>query len=45
MRGMKSILVMSTIVAVAALVGACRKEVPAQPMKLGADVSAVETAR
>lgn len=36
---MKSAIILATVVAAVA-VGACRKEVPHQPMKLGADVPA-----
>ncbi len=36
---MKGAIVLATLVAAVAL-GACRKEVPHQPMKLGADVPA-----
>jgi hypothetical protein len=45
MRGLKGIVVVATIIGAAAALGACRKEVPAQPMKLGADVPAVTVAR
>lgn len=38
---MKSAIVLAALVAAVAL-GACRKEVPHEPMKLGADVPAVE---
>ena len=40
---MKSAIIMAALVAAVAL-GACRKEVPHQPMKLGADVT-TEVAR
>ena len=40
MQGIKGMIVVATIVGVAALVGACRKEVPHEPMKLGVDVPA-----
>jgi len=36
---MKSAIILATVVAAVA-VGACRKEVPHEPMKLGADVPA-----
>jgi hypothetical protein len=39
MQGMKSVIVITTIVAAVA-VSACRREVPHEPMKLGADVPA-----
>lgn len=38
---MKGAILIATLVAAVAL-GACRREVPHQPMKLGADVTAVE---
>ena len=41
---MKSAIVLAAVVAAVAL-GACRKEVEHTPMKLGADVSAVQSAR
>lgn len=40
---MKGAIVLVTVVAAVAL-GACRKEVPHEPMKLGADVPAVTQA-
>jgi hypothetical protein len=40
---MKSAIVLAAVVAAVAL-GACRKEVPATPMKLGADVAVEKTA-
>lgn len=40
---MKGAIVLATLVAAVAL-GACRKEVPHQPMKLGADVPAATQA-
>jgi len=36
MQGIKGAIVVAAIVATAAALGACRKEVPAEPMKLGA---------
>lgn len=45
MRGFKSFVVIASIVASAAALGACRKEVPAQPMKLGAVAPAADVAR
>ena len=39
MQGVKGLIVLSAVVAAVAL-GACRREVPHEPMKLGADVSA-----
>ena len=45
MQGVKGLIVISAVVAAVAL-GACRREVPYEPMKLGADVPAsVEVAR
>lgn len=41
---MKGAIVLAAVIAAVAL-GACRKEVEHTPMKLGADVSAVEVAR
>ena len=41
MKLVKGAIVLTAIIATAAL-GACRREVPQQPMKLGADVPAVE---
>ncbi|MEQ1716043.1 MAG: hypothetical protein ABL907_08690 [Hyphomicrobium sp.] len=41
---MKGAILIATLVAAVAL-GACRREVEHTPMKLGADVSAVEVAR
>ncbi len=39
MQGMKGLIIMSAVIAAVAL-GACRREVPHTPMKLGADVPA-----
>lgn len=41
MRGVKGLIVLSVAVAAVAL-GACRREVHHEPMKLGADVPAAE---
>ncbi|MGB4866525.1 MAG: hypothetical protein WBP38_11595 [Hyphomicrobium sp.] len=41
---MKGAIVLAALIAAVAL-GACRKEVEHTPMKLGADVSAVQVAR
>ncbi len=41
MKSMKSVVVLATIIAAVA-VSACRREVPHEPMKLGADITAVE---
>ncbi|MDX2266353.1 MAG: hypothetical protein NW215_15440 [Hyphomicrobiales bacterium] len=38
MKGLKGAIVIATIVAAAAALGACRKEVAHEPMKLGAAV-------
>ena len=45
MRNIKTLIVVSSIVASAAALGACRKEVAAQPMKLGATAPVVSVAR
>lgn len=45
MRGLKNLIIVASVVATAAAVGACRREVPAEPMKLGAVAPAVEAAR
>ncbi len=42
MQGIKGMIVVATIVGVAAVLGACRKEVAHEPMKLGADIPAAE---
>ncbi len=42
MSNLKSAIVVATIIATAAALGACRKQVVAQPMKLGAADTAVE---
>ncbi|WP_170937286.1 MULTISPECIES: hypothetical protein [Rhodomicrobium] len=40
MQGLKGVIVVATIIAAAASLGACRKEVGGEPLKLGAaDVS------
>jgi hypothetical protein len=36
MQTLKTIVVLAAIVSTAAALGACRREVPAEPMKLGA---------
>ena len=41
---MKGALILASVIAAVAL-GACRKEVPHQPMKLGADVPAATQSR
>lgn len=45
MRGIKSLVIVASVVATAAVVGACRKEVPAEPMKLGAAAPVADVAR
>jgi hypothetical protein len=45
MTGLKGVIVVATIVAAAAALGACRKEVEHTPMKLGAAEVAVKVAR
>lgn len=42
MKGLKGVIVVATVVATAAALGACRKHVAATPMKLGAADTAVE---
>jgi hypothetical protein len=44
MQGLKGVIVVASIVATAAALGACRKQVTAQPMKLGAADVTVEQA-
>lgn len=39
MQGVKGLIIISAVVTAVAL-GACRREVPYEPMKLGADVPA-----
>jgi hypothetical protein len=41
MKSCRSMIVLTTVIAAAAL-GACRKEVPHSPMKLGSDVAVSE---
>jgi hypothetical protein len=41
MQGLKGAIVITAVVAAVAL-GACRREVPHEPMKLGADVPTVQ---
>jgi hypothetical protein len=36
MKGLKGVIVLTTIIAAAAILGACRKEVNEPPLKLGA---------
>ena len=45
MHGIKSAVIMAAIIGTALTLGACRREVPAEPMKLGATAPAVEVAR
>jgi len=45
MRGLKGIAVIALVVGAAAALGACRREVPAEPMKLGATAPAAQVAR
>ena len=42
MQGIKGIVVIATIISAAAALGACRKEVAHEQLKLGADVPAAE---
>jgi hypothetical protein len=44
MRKFKGVVLVLAVAAAASL-GACRKEVPAEPMKLGADVPAATVVR
>jgi len=39
MQGVKGLIVLSAVIAAVAL-GACRREVPHEPLKLGGDVAA-----
>jgi hypothetical protein len=41
----KTVVVAAAIIGTALALGACRREVPAEPMKLGADVPKVEVVR
>jgi hypothetical protein len=45
MQGLKGVIVVTTIIAAAAALGACRKEVAHEPMKLGAADVVVSIAR
>ena len=45
MQGIKSAVLVAAIIGTALTVGACRREVPAEPMKLGATAPAVQVAR
>ena len=45
MQGFKSAVLVAAIIGTALSLGACRREVPAEPMKLGAVAPAVEVAR
>jgi len=44
MQGLKGVIIVASIVATAAALGACRKSVSAPPMKLGAADVTVEQA-
>jgi hypothetical protein len=44
MQGLKGVIIVASIVATAAALGACRKHVTAKPMKLGAADVTVEQA-
>ena len=44
MQGLKGVIIIASIVATAAALGACRKQVTHQPMKLGAADVTVEQA-
>lgn len=45
MQGFKGVIVVATIIAAAATLGACRKEVEGEPLKLGAADVAVTVVR
>lgn len=45
MQGFKSAVIMAAIVGTALTLGACRREVPAEPMKLGATAPATQATR
>ena len=45
MHGIKNAVIVAAIIGTALTLGACRREVPAEPMKLGATAPAVEVAR
>jgi hypothetical protein len=45
MQGLKGVVIVATIIAAAATLGACRKEVGGEPLKLGASDVAVTVAR
>ena len=42
MQGLKGVIIVASIVATAAALGACRKQVTAKPMKLGAADTVIE---
>ena len=45
MQGLKSVVLVAAVVATALTVGACRREVEAEPMKLGATAAPVSVNR
>jgi hypothetical protein len=45
MQGFKSAVILAAIVGTALTLGACRREVPAEPMKLGATAPATVAVR
>lgn len=45
MQGIKSAVVLAAIIGTALTLGACRREVPAEPMKLGATAPVSDVAR
>lgn len=45
MQVFKSAVLVAAVIGTALTLGACRREVPAEPMKLGAVAPAVEAAR
>jgi len=44
MKGLKGLIIAATIVGTVATLGACRREVRHEPMKLGGDIAPVEQA-
>ncbi len=44
MKGFKGLIIAATIVGTVATLGACRREVRHEPMKLGGDIAPVEQA-
>lgn len=44
MKGIKGLIIAATIIGTVATIGACRRELRHEPMKLGGDVAPVEQA-